>query len=38
MVRHELTGGIAVWRVVYQVLAQEPPRSGTRLFWIVDNG
>jgi DDE superfamily endonuclease len=25
-------------RLVHQVLAQEPYRSGKRLFWIVDNG
>jgi hypothetical protein len=32
------TGLEPLGRLVYQVLAQEPYRSGTRLFWIVDHG
>jgi hypothetical protein len=27
-----------MWLAVNQVLAEEPYRSGERLFWIVDNG
>jgi hypothetical protein len=39
MGRCEPTTGIAPFgRLVNQVLAQEPYRSGERLFWIVDNG
>jgi hypothetical protein len=39
MGRCEPTTGIEPFsRLVHQVLAQEPYRSGTRLFWIVDNG
>jgi hypothetical protein len=39
MGRCEPTTGIEPFgRLVRQVLAQEPYRSGTRLFWIVDNG
>ena len=39
MGRCELTTGIAPFgRLVKQVLAEEPYRSGERLFWIVDNG
>jgi DDE superfamily endonuclease len=39
MGRCEPTTGIApVGRLVKQVLAEEPYRSGERLFWIVDNG
>ena len=39
MGRCEPTTGIAPFgRLVNQVLAEEPYRSGTRLFWIVDNG
>lgn len=37
--RCEATTGIAPFgRLVNQVLAEEPYRSGERLFWIVDNG
>jgi DDE superfamily endonuclease len=37
--RCEPTTGIEPFgRLVNQVLAEEPYRSGTRLFWIVDNG
>jgi hypothetical protein len=37
--RCEPTTGIDPFgRLVNQVLAEEPYRSGTRLFWIVDNG
>jgi hypothetical protein len=37
--RCEPTTGIAPFgRLVKQVLAEEPYRSGERLFWIVDNG
>jgi DDE superfamily endonuclease len=37
--RCEPTTGIEPFgRLVHQVLAQEPYRSGKRLFWIVDNG
>jgi len=37
--RCEPTTGIAPFgRLVDQVLAEEPYRSGERLFWIVDNG
>jgi DDE superfamily endonuclease len=39
MGRCEPTTGIEPFgRLVDQVLVQEPYRSGTRLFWIVDNG
>jgi hypothetical protein len=39
MGRCEPTTGIEPFgRLVNQVLAEEPDRSGTRLFWIVDNG
>jgi len=39
MGRCELKTGIAPFgRLVKQVLAEEPYRSGERLFWIVDNG
>ena len=39
MGRCEPTTGIAPFgRLVNQVLAEEPYRSGTRLFWIVDHG
>jgi DDE superfamily endonuclease len=39
MGRCEPTTGIEPFgRLVHQVLAQEPYRSGKRLFWIVDNG
>jgi len=39
MGRCEPTTGIAPFgRLVKQVLAEEPYRSGARLFWIVDNG
>ena len=39
MGRCEPTTGIAPFgRLVQQVLAEEPYRSGERLFWIVDNG
>jgi hypothetical protein len=39
MGRCELTTGIEPFgRLVKQVLAEEPYRSGKRLFWIVDNG
>lgn len=39
MGRCEPTTGIAPFgRLVNQVLAEEPYRSGERLFWIVDNG
>jgi hypothetical protein len=39
MGRCEPTTGIEPFgRLVNQVLAKEPYRSGTRLFWIVDNG
>jgi DDE superfamily endonuclease len=39
MGRCELTTGIApVGRLVKQVLAEDPYRSGERLFWIVDKG
>jgi DDE superfamily endonuclease len=39
MGRCELSTGIAPFgRLVKQVLAEEPYRSGERLFWIVDNG
>jgi DDE superfamily endonuclease len=39
MGRCELTTGIDPFgRLVKQVLAEEPYRSGERLFWIVDNG
>ena len=39
MGRGEPTTGIAPFgRLVKQVLAEEPYRSGARLFWIVDNG
>jgi hypothetical protein len=39
MGRCEPTTGIAPFgRLVDQVLAEEPYRSGERLFWIVDNG
>jgi hypothetical protein len=39
MGRCEPTTGIAPFgRLVTQVLAEEPYRSGERLFWIVDNG
>jgi hypothetical protein len=39
MGRCELKTGIAPFgRLVNQVLAEEPYRSGERLFWIVDNG
>lgn len=39
MGRCEARTGIAPFgRLVKQVLAEEPYRSGTRLFWIVDNG
>ena len=39
MGRCEATTGIAPFgRLVNQVLAEEPYRSGERLFWIVDNG
>jgi hypothetical protein len=39
MGRCEPTTGIAPFgRLVKQVLAEEPYRSGERLFWIVDNG
>jgi DDE superfamily endonuclease len=39
MGRCERTTGIAPFgRLVKQVLAEEPYRSGERLFWIVDNG
>jgi hypothetical protein len=39
MGRCEPTTGIAPFgRLVKQVLAEEPYRSGQRLFWIVDNG
>jgi hypothetical protein len=39
MGRCELTTGIEPFgRLVKQVLAEEPYRSGERLFWIVDNG
>ena len=39
MGRCEPTTGIEPFgRLVNQVLAEEPYRSGTRLFWIVDNG
>lgn len=39
MGRCEATTGIEPFgRLVKQVLAQEPYRSGERLFWIVDNG
>jgi hypothetical protein len=37
--RCEPTTGLEPFgRLVHQVLAQEPYRSGERLFWIVDNG
>src|SRR5262249_58846407 len=37
--RCEPTTGIApCGRLVHQVLAEEPYRSGERLFWMVDNG
>jgi hypothetical protein len=37
--RCEPTTGIEPFgRLVHQVLAEEPYRSGERLFWIVDNG
>jgi hypothetical protein len=37
--RCEPTTGIEPFgRLVHQVLAEEPYRSGTRWFWIVDNG
>jgi hypothetical protein len=32
------TGIVPFGRLVKQVLAEEPYRSGVRLFWIVDNG
>jgi DDE superfamily endonuclease len=32
------TGSAPFGRLVNQVLAEEPYRSGERLFWIVDNG
>jgi DDE superfamily endonuclease len=32
------TGIVPFGRLVKQVLAEEPYRSGARLFWIVDNG
>jgi hypothetical protein len=32
------TGIVPLGRLVDQVLAEEPYRSGERLFWIVDNG
>jgi DDE superfamily endonuclease len=39
MGRCESTTGIEPFgRLVQQVLAEEPYRSGERLFWIVDNG
>lgn len=39
MGRCEAKTGIAPFgRLVEQVLAQEPYRSGERLFWVVDNG
>src|SRR4030095_8472620 len=39
MGRCELTTGIEPFgRLVKQVLAEEPYRSGERLFWFVDNG
>lgn len=39
MGRCELTTGIEPFgRLIHQVLAEEPYRSGERLFWIVDNG
>jgi hypothetical protein len=39
MGRCEPTTGIEPFgRLVHQVLAEEPYRSGERLFWIVDNG
>ena len=39
MGRCEARSGIAPFgRLVKQVLAEEPYRSGARLFWIVDNG
>jgi hypothetical protein len=39
MGRCEAKTGIAPFgRLVEQVLAQEPYRSATRLFWVVDNG
>lgn len=39
MGRCESKTGIAPFgRLVQQVLAEEPSRSGERLFWIVDNG
>jgi len=39
MGRCEPTTGIApCGRLVHQVLAEEPYRSGERLFWMVDNG
>ena len=39
MGRCEATTGIVPFgRLVNQVLAEEPYRSGERLFWIVDNG
>ena len=39
MGRCELTTGIEPFgRLVNQGLAEEPYRSGTRLFWLVDNG
>jgi len=39
MGRCEPTTGIEPFgRLVHQVLAEEPYRSGKRLFWIVDNG
>jgi len=39
MGRCELTTGIEPFgRLVKQVLAEDPYRSGERLFWIVDNG
>jgi hypothetical protein len=39
MGRCEPTTGIEPFgRLVHQVLAQEPYRSGKRLFWVVDNG
>jgi hypothetical protein len=37
--RCEATTGIAPFdRLVAQVMAQEPYRSATRVFWVVDNG
>jgi hypothetical protein len=39
MGRCEPTTGIEPFgRLIHQVLAEEPYRSGERLFWIVDNG